>query len=187
MEKLPLRPLVFIPAYLLLLAVSALLKVPGLATSGIWPALLSMAAVALHFAWMVRAVTYASKWRRSMGQTLSVSEPPTTVLRCLVMTFLILGVAVLYKAYLKPAVGEGSPLDNTVEMALAAPGLYFLVGMFWISARTLCEAEMGRKAPTSSIVATSILFFYIFIGAPFIYRRLKNLSEPLPGSLAETA
>ncbi|MGF1632094.1 MAG: hypothetical protein ACFCUT_21675 [Kiloniellaceae bacterium] len=187
MEKLPLRPLVFVPVYLLLLAVSALLKVPGLGTSGIWAPLLSMAAVALHFTWMFRAVAYASKWRRSMGRSLGVSEPSATVLRFLLMTFLCLGVAVLYKAYLKPAIGEESSLDRIVEMALVLPTLYFVVGMFWISARTLCEAEMGRKASTFSIGSTAILFIYIFIGAPFIYRRLKDLSEPLPGGLAETA
>jgi hypothetical protein len=122
-----------------------------------------------------------------MGRSQGVSEPPTAVLRFLLMTFVCLGVGMLYKATLKPVIGEGSPLDSTVEIAIALPGLYFLAGMFWISARTLCEAEMGRKAPTFSIVATSILFFFIFIGAPFIYQRLKKLNEPLAGSLAETA
>jgi len=187
MEKLPLRPLVFVPVYLLLLAVSAVLKVPELGISGIWAPLLSMAAVALHFTWMLRALAYASKWRRSMGRSPGVSEPLTAVLRFLLMTFICLGVIVLYKVYLKPAVGEESPLDRGVELALTLPTIYFLVGMFWISARTLCEADMGRKASTFSIVSTAILFMYIFIGAPFIYRRLKNLSEPLAGGLAETA
>ena len=187
MEKLPLRPLVFVPAYLLLWAVSAILAAPGLGISGIWAAVLSMAVVALHFTWMVRAVAYASKRRLSMGLSSDVSKPSATVLRFLLMTVLILGVSAPYKAYLEPVVGEGSALDTTVETALALSGLYFLVGMFWISARTLCEAEMGRKAPIFSIVATAILFSFLLIGAPFIYRRLKELNAPLTDGLTEPA
>jgi len=187
MEKLPIRPLVFVPAYLLLVVVSASLAAPGLDIPGIWATLLGLAVFALHFTWMFRAMAYASKWRRPMGLSRGVSDPPTTVLRFLLMMFLCLGVGALYKAYLQPAITDGTSLDKTIELAIALPTLYFLVGMFWISARTLCEAEMGRQAPTFSIVSTSILFFYIFIGAPFIYRRLKKLNEPLPGGLAETA
>jgi hypothetical protein len=187
MDKLPIRPLVFVPVYLLLFFVALFLTAPGLQIPGIWAPLLGLAVFALHFTWMFRATAYASKRRSSMGRSLGVQDPPTTVLRFLLMTLLCLGLGELYEAYLQPALIEGTSLDKAIQFAIVLPTLYFLVGMFWIAARALCEAEMGPKAPTSGIASTAILFFFILIGAPFIYRRLKNLSEPLAGGLAETA
>lgn len=185
MEKLPLRPLVFVPAYLLLAVVSAFLAAPGLDIPGVWVSLLGLAVFALHFTWMFRALAYASKRRISVGLNLGASDPATTVLRYLVLMLLCFGIGALYKAFLQPANSAGSSLDKTIEFAIALPALYFLAGIFWIPARALCEAEMGRKATTFSIVGTAILFFYIFIGAPFIYQRLKKLNAPLSGGLAE--
>jgi len=91
----------------------------------------------------------------------------------------------LYKIYLKPAILDVASLDKTIEAGLAMLLIYFLVGMFWISARTLCEAELGRKVSTFSVIGTCMQFFFIFIGAPFIYLRLRKLSEPIVGGTAE--
>lgn len=187
MEKLPLRPLVFIPTYLVLFVASVLVSAPGLEVSAIWGALLGLTLFALHFTWMFRALAFASKRRGAMGGSRGAAEAPTTFLRFLVLMVLCFGVGELYEAYLQPAITGGSSLDQAIEAVFALLTIYFLVGMHWMSACAVCEAEMGRKASTFSIVSTAILFFFILIGAPFIYQRLKKLNEPLSDGLAGTA
>jgi len=187
MGKLPLRPLFFVPAYLLLAAVSSLLGTSGLEISGFWPFLFGLGCFALHFAWTFRALAFVSKRLRSMRYSVDVSEPLPTARRFLLVLIVCFGGAVLYKTYLQPALFGGTPFDKPLEMALAFATVFLFFGIFWISARALCEAEMGRKVPAHSIVGTFLLFIYIVIGAPFIYRRLKKLGEQSPDGIAEPA
>ncbi len=58
-------------------------------------------------------------------------------------------------------------------------------GFFWVPARAVCEAEAGRKVPLHSVVGTFLLFVYIVIGAPFIYRRLKDIGNKTVGGYAD--
>ena len=185
MEKLPLRPIFFVPAYLLLFVVSVSLASPKLGISNLWPWFFSLAGFALHFVWVFRALVFASGRLRFIGRGSSGSDALRIAGRFFMMMILCFGVATLYKAYLKPVVGSVTPLDETLEMLLALATLYFFLGIFWISARTLCEAELGGKATTYGTISTCLLLLNLFIGAPFIYRRLETLRELPPVRMTE--
>jgi hypothetical protein len=187
MEKLPLRPLFFVPAYLLVFVATSFSTAPGVEVSIFWSSLFGLGLFALHFFWTYRALAFAFERRRFMGRGAGVSDPLHTARRFILIVILILGISPFYQVYLKPALFSGAPFDEPLEFLLALAGLYFSFGIFWIAARTLCEAELGGKASTIGIIGTFFQFLTVVIGAPFIYRRLKNLREQPSGGIAETA
>lgn len=187
MEKPPLRPLLFVPAYLLLTVIATLLGNPGLDISAFWSRLFGVGCLALHFRWTFRALSFVSMRPPFVQKGADVSDPLRTARRFLVMLILCFGGAVLYKAYLHPVMFGGMPLYEPLEMLLGLVTAFLFFGIFWISARAVCEAEVGKRVPAHSVVGTFLLFIYIVIGAPFIYRRLKKLGEPVRAGIPEPA
>lgn len=187
MERLPLRPLLFVPAYLLLTAIGILLGAPGLDISIFWTALFGLGCFAFHFRWTFRALAFVSKRPPVVQKGAGVSDPLRRARRFSVMMILGFGALILYGVYLQPVVGSETLFAELLEMPLLLLVVFSFFGIFWISARAVCEAEAGKKVPAHSVVGTFLLFIYIVIGAPFIYRRLKKLGEQLPAGIAEPA
>ena len=182
MGKLPLRPLFFLPAYLLTGFVSAYPVLMDIQFAEFWSLLLGLSAAALQFTWTYRALAFASKRLQHLRHSVSDSQPLRTALRILLMLIAFFAGIALYKGYLQAAVFGGTLLDQPIAWFLAFGAAILFFGIFWIPARALCEAEMGRKVPAHSVVGTFLLFVYIVIGAPFIYRRLKHLrDQPIGG------
>ena len=186
MEKLPLRPLLFVPAYLLLNVMSVFPTLLGLELAAFWAVLFGLGCFALHFRWTFRALAFASERLRSVQHGAGVPAPLRTARRFLLMMIFFFGSAILYKTYLQPAVSE-TPFAELLEMPLVLLVAFLFFGIFWISARAVCDAEAGKRVPAHSVVGTFLLFIYIVIGAPFIYRRLKKMGEPVRAGIPEPA
>ena len=177
MEKLPLRPLFFVPAYLFLSLMSVYPVLLDIEFAEFWSLLLGLGAFALQFTWTYRALAFVSTRLHYPRHGVSDSQPLWTARRILLMLTAFIAGVVLYKGYLQSAVFSGTLLDEPVEWFLAIGTTSLFFGFFWIPARAVCEAEAGRKVPAHSVLGTFLLFIYIVIGAPFIYRRLKTLGD----------
>jgi Na+/H+ antiporter NhaD/arsenite permease-like protein len=173
MTKLPLRPALFISAYFLSMAIAIVPALLGQRFTMYWVAVAVLLALILQLWWTYRAVAAASRLTDERGR----HSPRTTVKYLL---FLI-GIGAVYVAifpyYVKPRLA-GTPLELYLGVdspVLGLAGCFLFLAVFWIAARAVCEAEEKRKMPAHNVVGTFLLFFYLVIGVPFIYGRLKRL------------
>lgn len=174
MAKLPLHPLILIPAYLLLACVAT---IPML--GGQHYALGVTGALGLQVAWAIQALAFASKEHVGDGRIARITQLATA--RFVVLTLLVcLAVVALYYGYLN----WGPTSETSVTAILKALSsiceglavvLFFAV--LWISAAGICDAEESGKAPAHRVVGTFLLLVYVVIGAPFIFTRLKRLAH----------
>lgn len=175
MAQLPLRPILFVPLYLLSIvpmAVFASASIPGAEYAY---ALGSGANFLLHWLWLFRTLRVASESSRG-------SKPFMMPVALLVAWIALLAWLAFYQdhADLLQERMKALQLDRFGEVAGAiVVGVVVLTffAFIWVTSRRLVEAEEKRKVPAHWVVGTFLLLFYIVIGAPFVYRRLKALRE----------
>ncbi len=189
MTKLPLRPVLFIPAYFLSLAIMMVPALLGQKFTMYWAAVAVLLALILQLWWTYRAVAFASQVTDERGK----HSPRTTVKYLLLLIGLSAVYAAIFPSYVKPRLA-GTPFESYLGVDSPILGLavcLVFLAVFWTAARVVCEAEGKGKVPAHSVVGTFLLFFYIIIGAPFLYLRLrklqvswKDLRTPTPSQTA---
>ena len=179
MTKLPLRPILFIPAYFLSLAIIGLPLLFQMEFTVYWAAAAVLFALILQLWWTYQALAFACQF---VGER-SGLRTQTTV-KCLLFLLILFAVyAAIFPSYIRPHL-SGTPFEISLGMNSPILGLAVCIAflaVFWLSARIVCEAEEKRKVPAHGVVGTFLLFFYIIIGAPFIYGRLKRLRSGSEG------
>ena len=182
MPRLPLRPAVFIPVYVGLAFGPSVAMSAGGPVAGAAAMVAALVALALHADWVFRSIDYVA------------ATAPARLARPLELARLAAhatgwcgGLAIAHAA-LAPFV---SPTGETI-LGPAVPWLLLVAVLgfltqVWIASRLLCDAEAGGRAPLHALVGTVLLFLYLAIGAPFLFRRLKALAAPKPSLAAQTA
>jgi hypothetical protein len=172
MTKLPLRPVLFIPAYFLALATVMIPALLGQTFTMVWMAVAVSLALILQLWWTYRAAAFATQITGEPGSR--------TIIKYLLLVICIGAVyAAIFPSFVKPHL-VGTPFEAYLGVESPVMGLVVclvFLAIFWIAARAVCEAEGKGKVPAHSVVGTFLLFFYIVIGAPFIYGRLKRLGS----------
>lgn len=183
MPRLPPRPIFFIPFYLLLSIVAVYPKIAGATFAPYCAIIGTCGVVLLHLFWVFQAIAFVAG--------LSIPSRKISDQRRLVKPLSIIGVCVVYAAtfdlFLKPHLFAGTPVEEILRVVFVIAVIFAAIAffaIFWIAARTICEAEEDRKVTAYNIVGTFLLVVYIVIGAPFIYARLQRLSEKAPRSAA---
>jgi ABC-type transport system involved in cytochrome c biogenesis permease subunit len=175
MTKLPLRPVLFVPAYFLSLATVMVPLLLGQTFTMAWVAVAVSLALILQLWWTYRAVAFASQVTDEPGKHSS-----RTTIKYLLLVICIGAVyAAIFPSFVKPHL-VGTPFEAYLGVDSPVMGLVVclvFLAVFWVAARVVCEAEAKGKVPAHSVVGTFLLFFYIIIGAPFIYGRLKRLGS----------
>jgi hypothetical protein len=172
MAKLPLRPILFIFLYLGSLVVPFYLAQHNVTHTVNLAALGVAFALLLQLVWTHQAATFISKVSHT-GTAASAWTRGLLGLFGLVVVYVL-----LYDNYIKPAI-SGTVIAPFLDRESPILGALFIVPVligFWLTARAVCDAEEKGHVPAHSVVGTFLLFFYLIIGAPFIYRRLKVLT-----------
>jgi len=174
MIRLPPRPSLFILAYISSFSV---ILIPGLLGSNVRINLVPFAvslALGLQLWWTHQAITFVWKITR---------DHETGTLRAIAgYIFLMIGFCAVYVAVYPSYVESrltGTILESYLGVTSPILGLavvLLFVAIFWIAAHVICEAEGREKLPAHSVVGTFLLFFYLVVGVPWIYGRLKRLA-----------
>lgn len=167
------RPLPFIVLYLVLIFASVMFEEHGVVTYLSF--CLTLAAFGLQVHWSYRALIYVMATSGSAEIASSVGAMWISLVAGILLLALVVAYTLLLEAHI------ASSQVRFVLSRLIAPVLGFLgVGMllrvFWIPAAALCDAEERGKSPVHSIVGIFLLFVYLMLGIPFIFKRLMRLA-----------
>lgn len=176
------KPIYFVPAYLALAVLTTGLPMEEpestyLALAGF------IGTLALHLMWIRQA-------ENSLSEKLAPAQShlPRKFYKYHNAVGIIAGLLIIAGLFLKgSSVLEETPIKEMLLFAfkiLAVVWWVFFVLMLWVAAQSLCFAEGNAKAKVNSVVGAVFLFFYIPIGAPFIYARLKKIQGVYTAELA---
>ena len=175
-RAMPMNPWVFCSVYLLL-GIGAAIAATSASLSSKWSMYAGLActtlAIVFQLHWIFRALEYLGAV--SSYDQGAIAERIRSVRRSTIIAGAIFGIVVLILVALNPAT-QNTPIGFLLAVALlSAMGL--LLRVFWVAASAMCDEETGTGAPSHSVVGSFLLFWYILLGAPFLYRRLLKLGH----------
>ena len=133
--------------------------------------LLSFSALALQLWWTWSVVRYLALYVSPAD--LSIKKALMKINSCLVAVAAV--AAVLEVLF---ATGKmGTPSFFAIQFLAIAVGVLLVLVIFWVASSALCEIERGAPESAVRIVGTFLCFFYLLVGAPFIFGRIQKLSE----------
>ena len=171
-SKLPMNPWFFIVLMVSLTAIGAWSIEQHMG----WTAGADAAALALQLAWIFQAGMFAfGKADRIFGFNEKLAKQKRLMigaLICLVIAFLVTILG--FSLFADPKSGT---ITGTSALVFGPTMLLVFASFFTLifqAARILCHAE--EKNTGERIFVTCLLFLYLIIGAPFLFRRLKQLT-----------
>jgi len=177
--KLPLHPFIFVPAYLLLVCLATFPMIAAQHYALIWAAVGVVGALGLQVVWALRALVFVSKKHTDDGRASRLIRLTTAKLGVFALV-ICLAIVTLYQGYLRWHVSSMASIAVALKLlSSVCEGLAVVLffSTFWISAAGICNVEEGGKAPAHRVVGTFLLLVYLFVGAPFIFARLKRLAR----------
>ena len=180
MARLPLHPLILIPAYLVLACIATFPMVGAQHYAVISTAIGVSGTLGLQVTWAVQAIIFVS--RLHLGDDHGDSGTLLTAAKFTVFALLLcLAIVASYYGYLQwqlPSSTRMIPILKVISSICEVLAVLLFFSVFWISAAVICNAEEGGKVPAHRVVGTFLLLIYLVIGAPFIFARLKRLVHP---------
>ncbi len=178
MAKLPIRPIIFVPAYLLVYVMVFLAVIGWGPIPWSVGALGILGGISLHIVWIFQSLTFLSQLPISYRENTRLVSLASRAHRFLPYGVIACAIAISYETLLEPQLVSWPTIElflgGLIEIiGMVAVFLYF--ALFWIAARALCEAEDGPRSEYGKIFGTFLLFAYLAFTAPFIFRRLKKL------------
>lgn len=173
MGSLPLRPIVFVPLYLLAWSITLVPYYLGLSADNHAEDVSMLGTSALQLWWCYRSVRFLRE--NTSGK---VGRREVALMKCLLAAIaLLFAYGFLYDSVaLKQLVGTNFNFFlGTDSIFFIGAGALSYAAVLWISARALCDAE-GPHAE-QGVVVSFVLFSFIFVGAPVLYGRLKRLKD----------
>lgn len=184
MAKLPMRPIKFIVIYLLVSFFAIVSQKFGGAFGLYAGLILGLAAGSLHLAWTFQSLRFASTFSAPTGA--SETTQIRAAFRSSGFAAALTAFVVIYDKFLESYIP--SNIAQVFGVLIIFSAFFFLLRVFWIAASTLCAAEQKETPDAHSVIGTFLLFFYLLIGAPFIFRRLRAIAEPhQPAPTMQTA
>lgn len=175
--KLPMNPWLFIVSYIGLASVGALTSFQPMK----WAMLASVLALGLHLAWIIQAGLYSGRRVQEKFGTSEKREKQQHLmigaLICAAMTFLVMILG--FSFFADP---ESGAITGPEALPFALVMLFGFASVFTLifqTATILCQAE--EKDTGERVFVTCLALFYLVIGAPFLFRRLKRL-DPVVAS-----
>jgi hypothetical protein len=170
--RLPMNPWLFIVLMVSLTAIGAWSIEQHMA----WTAGADAAALALQLAWIFQAGTFAfGKADQKFGISEKRAKRKRLMIGALICVAIIFLVMILgFSFFADPKTGAitgPEALPFVLAMLFGAASAFTLI--FQV-AKILCQAE--EKETGERIFVTCLLFLYLIIGAPFLFRRLKELA-----------
>jgi len=172
----PMRPWKFISLYLILVVGSFLLQGYPWKFAIFASLICILAAFALHLTWVFRGLNTLSN--STHGVSHGGANWMGTARRSLVYSAVL--VAIVLVIHILPGPSVDAKWYNLFNFATAFIVLFaflFLLRIFWIAAVALCDSEAQTKAPPHTVVGTFLLYWYLVLGAPFLYKRLVKLRD----------
>lgn len=177
MSKLPMHPVKFVVIYVLVSSLAMALQEFGGSLGSYMDLILVISAAALHLSWTLQSLQFVSSISKPSG-TAEVTAVQAAIRSIVFAGVLIVSVAV-YDRFLK---SHFPPIaSQVIGILIIFSAIYFLLRVFWIAASSLCSAEQKKVADAHTIIGTFLLFFYLLVGAPFIFRRLRAIAAEFRG------
>jgi len=172
-SRLPMNPWLFIVLAISLTAIGAL----NIEKRGVWTGIADAAFLVLQLTWILQAGLYAAgKAERKSG----TSEKRTKQTQLMIDT--LISVAIIWSGMVLGfwllTGSETGEIGGTPALPFVLATLLALAALFTLvfqAAKALCVAE--EKNTGERIFVTCLLFLYLIIGAPFLFRRLKRLDS----------
>jgi hypothetical protein len=167
-----LRPLLLIPAYILLALGPFLGATVGTPAAMFVALAATLVCFLLHASWVTQAAAFAAA--REPGGAASRAA----LIRYLpyaALTFAAGAIACDWVSH-NFAGTAGATTFDSASMTLAMAAVISFCAMNWTAAQALCSAEAGRPAPAHAVLGTFLQFVYLVVGSAFIYRRLQALA-----------
>lgn len=174
MTKLPMKPIYFVPAYLVLAALPH--GFPMEETDSMYLAVVGIiGTLVLHLVWIRQAENSLSE----MFVDVQI-KPPKKFYKyhnSVIVISALLTIGLFFKGTISSDIEE-ILIKKMIFFGLNILALTwcgFFILMLWSAAQSLCLFEDKAKPKSNRVVGTFVLFFFISIGAPFIYGRLKKI------------
>jgi len=176
MRHLPMRPRLFVPAFIALFVLSSAASFGGssvLETVGA-AALIAAQALAYFWTWQALAFATAALQARGEGERSSRFERIGRVL----LTVSVIGLVSLFIAAPRGVTSASeSPLLIIALLASVLGGF----GLFWTAAAAMCAAERSTAQGSPHVLGTFIQFVYLVLAVGFIYARLRRVAAASGG------
>ena len=169
MSQLPIHPALFFALYIVPLLLVPASQYPWVPFRELSLSIAVGGTLLVHLFWVFQTLTFVTsqsgKNRLHQG------------LFFLSLLFLLGTYLGLFAGVLKtnPLEGGSGSLFGTKSPLVAGGFIGAFVAFLWVAARALCEAEERGRVSAHNVVGTFLQLFYVVVGAPFIYRRLKAL------------
>jgi len=165
-RSLPLHPAVLLAIYLPLMLAGSIVG----QFNDLMALILSLPLATIHCLWCLKASLYALHAGNRRGDGNQVAARILKLKRCIVLLVAFMALAILITL-----------LGNTAPPWLGligVPGAISFFGFIWFTAKIIDEAEMAPGSPDALLgpLGTFLQLVYLFIGAFFVYRRLKRLN-----------
>jgi hypothetical protein len=177
--KLPPNPWLFVLAYFTSAVASILAQTAYFSFSAYLAFLFIVAAFLFHIVWTVAALDFISVANaREKGKVREGYADLAYKGRLAAGYGIALTVGVFVVNFaLKSVFGtEQSQALAIPQALLSILAIFFLARFFWIAGYALSQAEIGENPPFYAKLGAFLMFVYLFVGAPFIFYRLKAIA-----------
>ena len=161
-------PVIFVPIYLILGLLSTIL---GASNPEIWLGI-SLVLSIFHGTWVWQAALYALRKGSHRNDSAYVARRIQKLKRLAIFDVIAMALSILLFAF-------RNALPTWIG-GIFAPAALGVFAFLWLSAKSVDEAEIapGSRNLVLEPLGTFLHLIYIFIGAFFVYRRLKRLELP---------
>jgi len=180
MRRLPLRPAIFIGAWLALFLASSAATFAGPPLSDLLYMPVLGALLLLQVAWTWQAARFAAGVLAARGQ-------PQRAKRFDMATNVLAGAVLAASIGMLVALPQGlsSPEPPLALLSLVVPvGALGSFALDLVAAAAICAAERVVGGGSPHVLGTFIQFVYVILAAPFLHRRLRRLDGEAPAPSA---
>lgn len=174
MPSLPIRPWIFVSAYVGLFALAFALMVVDSTLMDDLMTPIQVTLMAFQVIWVWQALRFATSQLRLRG-----GDPRADLNHriALALTACLLVGLIPFVIFL----GFNGPFPETTSPPLAVAigmplGVLGTFGLYWIAARALVDAERAAGVGAPHVLGTAMQFLYLIFAAPFLYRRLEAVA-----------
>lgn len=164
-QNLPLHPAIFVPIYLALLLGGAILGAsnPDVQLEA------SLVLAIFHGVWVWQSALYAMRVGSHRNDASRIAGRTRKLRRLAIILMIAMALSALLASFqnVPPAWLE----------IVVAPVVFGVFAFVWLAAKSIDEAEIapGSRELVLEPLGTFLHLLYIFVGAFFVYRRLKKL------------